>query len=148
MNNGCPSRNNTSNDEIKLLLEKIVAMQKEAVRGEIAEEMCDGFLGNNNDLCKFKCNTRPLQVYTDDDHPWSAPIERDEDGCNNPEKSCVLRVEKVEDGVAVFRALKVCAEAENDHERFKSTDSFITIKLGCICAIRCMKDTFVDLCIR
>ena len=145
MNNQCPR---SGGDEIKRLLENIVRMQKEAVRGEVEEQMCDGHLGNN-DLCRFRCNTRPLQIFTDDDKPWGTPIERNEDGCHEEsEKSCVLRVERVEDGVAVFRALIDCGKHVDHKERFKSTDSFITIKLACICALRCLKDTFVDICIR
>lgn len=144
MNNQC---GRGGGDEIKFLLEKIVKMQREAVRGELAEEMCDGFLGNN-DLCRFRCNTRPLQIYTDDDKPWGLPTNRNEGGCEEFDKSCTLRVEKVEDGTATFRALKDCGFDDGGHKKFESTDSFITIKLGCICALRCLHDTFVDLCIR
>ena len=144
MTNSCVR---SSGDEIKILLEKIDKMQKESVRGEIEEEMCDGFLGNN-DLCRFKCNTRPLQVYTDDDVPWGCPVNRDMDGCDGEaEKSCILRAEKVTDDSVTFRALKDCG-FDGEHRKYESTDSYITIKLGCICALRCMKDTFVDLCIR
>lgn len=147
MNSQCNRGGN--GDEIKRILEKIVAMQREAVKVEVGQEMCDSFLGNN-DLCRFRCNTRPLQVFTDDDAPWHTPVHRESSNCHmdDDDKSCILRVEKVEDGTATFRALKDCGFDEDNRRRFESTDSFIIIKLGCICALRCLKDTFVDICIR
>lgn len=143
--------NNNMNDDIALTLEKIIEMQRREVREEIREEFCDAdFLGERG--CRKECNTRPIQVFTDDDKPWECPVRRDEDGCSTEgmEKSCVFRAERVQNGTVTLRALK---EKRHEHgheenERFESTDSFITVKLGCICALRCLKDTFVDLCIR
>ena len=143
---------NNGMNQITEDLKRIVRMQKEAVRDELQDEFCSArrlHCGNRN-----LCNTRPLQIFTDDDKPWGCPINRNADGCENMEKSCVFRVEKVECGAATFRALIPVGEAfegEEDCDRrrkFIPTDSFITIKLNCICAIRCMNDAFVDLCIR
>ena len=152
--------NNHPEDDVKVLLKKIVAMQSAAVRSELQEEMCDadslGIIGNT-----YLCNTRPLQLFTAEDHSWHCPVGHDSDSCGNCEESCIFRVEKVENDVAVFRMLiacsKDCDEAEQHdtcHDRiphirhYRSTDSFITIKLDRISAVRCLRDCFVDLCIR
>ena len=144
MNNYQNDYNN--NDEITVTLEKIIAMQRAAVREEIQEEYCDlSFLGERD--CENQCNTRPIQVFTGDDRPWECPIYRDQDGCSNDahEKSCVFRAERVQNGSVILRALK--EKHGSEIERYESTDSFITVKLGCICALRCLKDTFVNICI-
>jgi len=152
---------NLGDDDIKILLEKIVILQREAVRGELEEEMCDadflGVAGNVN----LQYNTRPIQIFTAEDHAWHCPTSRNNDTCDGCEESCVFRVEKVDNCTATFRALIPCEKGCRDneprvecqdnlpeHRHFKSTDSFITINLGRIAAIRCLRDCFIDLCIR
>ena len=165
--NNCPRRFNGScpnacNDEIAENLRKIVELQKKAVREELSEQMCDadelGFSISN----PARFNTRPIQVFTDDDEPWKTDVNRNDDGCHECEKTCVFRVEKVEEATATFRALihcekcceneedrcHECEERERKNKKFKSTNSFITIKLDKIAAYRCLGDTFVDICIR
>lgn len=143
------NHNLTNNmDEVTVILEKIVALQKAAVREELQERFCDSdFLGELE--CREECNTRPIMLFTDDDEPWNCPVEREEGECTvGPnEKTCVFRAEKVENGVVVLRALEE-EERSGRHRKFKSTDSFITIRINNISALRCLKDTFVDLCIR
>ena len=152
--NNCCTVNN--NDEIAVILEKIARLQREVVHEELEERFCDAnCLGE--DVVFNKLNTRPISVFTDDDEPWHCPTKRNEDGCNRNEheETCVFRVEKVVNDSVVLRALKerrpsreMNERGRNRHERFESTDSFITIKLHRIAALRCFKDTFVDLCIR
>ena len=142
---------NTGMNQICEDLRRIVRLQKHAVREELTDEFCSArklHCGRRN-----LCNTRPLQIFTDDDKAWSIPIHRNEDGCENMEKSCVFRVEKVDGGTATFRALIPVGEFDGEegcerNRKYIPTDSFITIKLNCICAIRCLNDVFVDLCIR
>ena len=129
-----------SYDEIGTILEKIVMLQKNAINQEISNERCDfGSLGSkSND----ECNTRPVTIFTGDIAPWTCPISRDIDSCDvSHERTCILRIEKVINGVATFRALK------EDTGKLLTTDSLITIKLTSISAIRCLKDTFVELSI-
>jgi len=116
-------------------------LQKEAVRAEIREEMCDADFLTNHDNCGFiKCNTRPLQVFCHCNEPLRFADDRCDTSCGE-HGSCVLRVERVEGNAAIFRALK------EENGKLKSTDSFITIRTENIQAVRCMKDTFVELCI-
>jgi len=140
------------NTEICRLLVDICKMQKDAVREEIQEEMCDGRLGACSRLGAARFNTRPLEIYTEGDRAWECPVDRENPCCviGDDERSCILRVEKVVGGTATFRALKHhpqgCGEGHH-HEKYESTDSFITIKLEDIAAIRCLRDCFVNLCI-
>jgi len=128
-------------------------MQKAAVREEIQEEMCDGKLGACARLGAAKFNTRPLEIYTHDDRAWFCPVDRENPCCKaeGEARTCIMRVEKVEGDCATFRALKhhghECHDANNRH-KFEQTDSFITIKIADIAAIRCLRDCFVNLCIR
>jgi len=141
------------NQELRRLLVNICRMQKEAVREEIQEEMCDGRLGHCATLGRAKFNTRPLEVYTDDDKAWACPVDREDVFCNGEghEKSCAFRIEKVDGDLATFRALvkvEEHGECGDKKAKFKPTSSFKSIKICDISAIRCLKDTFVNLCIR
>jgi len=144
MNCGC-------NNDITQSLIRIVRMQREAVREELSNELCSGrSLGCGR---RERINTRPMQIFTDDDKAWGCPIFRNEDGCEAEGKTCVFRVERVEGCTATFRALISDDHFDDTNNpckpgKFKSTDSFKTIKLCDIAAIRCLNDTFVDLCIR
>ena len=142
-------------DEIAVILEKIAEIQRKAVRVEIREEFCDfGRLTAGEGCGGFsECNTRPIQLFLccgGPERPLYVPIHRAQDGCNFEEgaKSCALRVEKVQNGAVTLRALKERHECEDPRMRYESTDSFLTVKLETIAAIRCLPDTFVDLCIR
>ena len=144
----CPA-----NDEICKILSNTVKLQREAVRAEFNHEMCDAKTLGCGRLQKF--NTRPVQIFTDDDVAWKAPINRSETQCNEEPFTCVFRVERVQGCTATFRALIPIGQEEMGPNedfckpgKFISTDSFITIKLANISAIRCLNDTFVDICIR
>ena len=149
------SNNNMYMDDVALTLEKIIELQRREIIEEIREEYCDFDVLGELECCPKQCNTRPIQVFTGDDRPWHCPISKEEDGCdtNGRDQTCVFRAERLQNGAVVLRALKEKHHvAENGimdpMERFEATDSFITVKLGCICALRCMRDTYVDLCTR
>jgi spore coat protein Z len=76
--------------------------------------------------------------------PFSMPVSRSDSSCDNGEKSCVFRIEKIDGCCATFRVLvpKHCSESVTS--TFEATDSIFTIDINCICAIRCLNDTFVD----
>ena len=84
-------------------------------------------------------NTRPVMLYTCQSNgttPWSAPTTR----TPNPEAtSSVFRVEKIDGCCCTFRVL-----IANDDGTYSSTESFFTMNLECICAIRCLGDTLVE----
>lgn len=125
--------------EISELCAKIISMQKRAVRSEL-DESCDReFLGFKE---RCETNTRPVTFYAPDRGEWMFPVDREDSGCRGGEKSCVFRLEKVEDDTVTCRVL------DQDGDKFKSTDSFFILKIKDIAAIRCLEDVFVDICIR
>ena len=140
------------NTELHSLLRNIVRLQREAVRAEVAEEFCDA----NRLGCgrREEFNTRPLQIFTEGDRPWHCPINRNNAACSDMPDTCTFRCEKIEGCLATFRALIPLNQIEQDGNnpcsggRYIATDSFITVKLENIAAIRCLNDCFVELCIR
>ena len=84
-------------------------------------------------------NTRPVMLYTCQSNgltPWSAPTTR----VVTPETtSTVFRVEKIDGCCCTFRVL-----IANTDGTYSSTESFFTMNLECICAIRCLGDTLVE----
>lgn len=127
-------------DHVSKVLEKIIRMQKQALRIE-ADETCDREMFGIKERCET--NTRPITFYAHDRGEWMFPTNRESSGCEGGEKSCVFRVEKVEDDTVTCRVLDRVGG-----ERFVSTDSFFTIKIDAIAAYRCLEDTFVEICIR
>lgn len=90
----------------------------------------------------LKCNTRPVTLFTccsNGQTPWSMPISN----CpNETRNSSIFRIEKIDNNCATFRVLIPCPkEAKTE---YIATDSFFTMNLGCVCAIKCLEDTFVE----
>lgn len=75
------------------------------------------------------------------------PITRDNVVCGGEGVTCsnVFRVEKIDGCCATFRVL-----AENTDDTtsaaipYVSTNVFFTMNLNCVCVLRCLPDTFVD----
>ena len=98
------------------------------------------------------CNTRPVMVYTccGNGVPWSMPVTKDAttdcagetvtDTC-----STVFRVEKMGNGCVTFRVLTTNPDTTSSLP-YVTTNSFFTMSCDCICAIRCLSDTYVELC--
>ena len=84
-------------------------------------------------------NTRPVMLYINNSNgvtPWSMSTTR----TAVPEAtSSVFRIEKIDGCCATFRVLIV-----NDDGTYTSTESYFTMNLECICAIRCLGDTLVE----
>ena len=124
---------NNCND-LKDVLCTILKLQKQGKCLDEGITSCDRpFLGvNNNSLY----NTRPITLYTCPSNTlWTMPYT-----LNGTEStSTVFRVEAVEDCCATLRVL---APGEEEGT-FVSTDSFFTINLNCVGAIRCLSDTYI-----
>ena len=114
--------------------------------GETCLETCDrGFLGCGTTT--LGCNTRPVILYTCSGNgtPWSMPTTRENVVCGDEGVVCsnVFRVEKIDGCCATFRVL-----AENPEPTalipYVATNSFFTMNLNCVCALRCLPDTFVE----
>ena len=134
---------------ISEILSVILLLQQNSDEDEKCLDTCDkGFLGNNITCPKY--NTRPVMLYTafGNGKPWEMPISRIDESCEDPSTECstVFRIEKLDGCCATFRVLKPCPRSsEACSKTWKTTNSFFTIDLTCVCAIRCLKDTVVDL---
>ena len=136
MNNN-QDRNNCCNNCMADILKVILILQESAEGNDSCLDTCDrGFLGQQ--CCPTCYNTRPIVLYTcgANNVPFSAPISKSP---NETATSNVFRVEKLDDCCCTCRVLVV-----NDDNTYTSTNSFFTIDLECVCAIRCLDDAFIE----
>lgn len=114
------------------ILEKILVLQKQ-------DYECDNFVGCdkpflgpiNNKTCY---NTRPIQLFIcSTGTPWTFTY-------NNTDSSSILRIENLDDCCCTCRILYT------DNNELIGTNEFVTIDLTCCGAIRCLDDTYIDLC--
>ena len=147
--------NNNENDTncIGEILKVILVLQQNACPDSCLDS-CDRPMLGGGPNC-LVCNTRPVMLYTccGNGTPWAMPIEKDSTNvCSNTQVSAccqdcsnVFRVEKLDGNCATFRVL-----APNPQESccntipYIATNSFFTMNLSCVCAIKCLSDTFVD----
>ena len=125
---------NNNCDSLREVLCTIVKIQKRSECLDNGIASCDRpFLGSNiNSLY----NTRPITLYTCPTNTlWTMPYTLN----GTTGTSNTFRVETVEDCCATLRVL---APGEEE-ETFVSTDSFFTINLNCVGAIRCLSDTYI-----
>ena len=134
---------------ISEILKVILLLQLNSKEDEACLDTCDkGFLGNNVVCPKF--NTRPVMLFTacGNGKAWEMPTSKTGESCEDPTTECsnVFRIEKLDGCCATFRVLEQCPRnSEKGTTTWKATNSFFTMDLTCVCAIRCLKDTSVDL---
>ena len=87
------------------------------------------------------CKTRPIMLRTcpGNGTPFSMPISRSETDTN----SSVFRVEKIDGCCCTFRVLTANPDTTSVYP-YVSTDSLFTMDCNCLCAIRCLNDTFIE----
>ncbi len=138
----CNNNNdNTCENCIANILKVILLLQESVCGPDRCLETCDrGFLGQN---ATSLFNTRPIVLYTcgANGTPLSMPISRDP---AETTMSNVFRIEKLNDCCATCRVLAPNTEPEATYP-YTSTNSFFTIDLKCVCIIRCLDDTYVDM---
>lgn len=88
------------------------------------------------------CNTRPIMIYGcgSNGTPWSMPTSRD---TTVDTTSNIFRVEKLDNNCVTFRVLVPNTDTTSIYP-YTSTDSLFTINIDCICAIRCLNDTYIE----
>jgi len=141
----CNENNTATSNCIEEILKVIWVLQNNVCGPDSCLDTCD----RPKLECgrKIECNTRPITLYTANGTPWTFPTNRTEPGCEPTETSCVFRVEKIEDGCCTCRVLVPNTNTESVSgydESYILTDSFFTIKTSCVCAIRCLKDIYID----
>lgn len=143
----CNNNNNSnSNNCIADILRVILILQQNACGPDNCLDTCDRpMLACGTPI---NCNTRPVTLYTccGNGTPWTMPTSKtvvDCDGTLTGSCSAVFRVEKVEDNCATFRVLIPNTDTTSLCT-YQATDSFFTMNLNCVCAIKCLSDTCVD----
>lgn len=132
----CCDENNSTNC-ISDLLRRILLLQKQDIDNE-SHSGCDKpYLGPT---CNFICyNTRPISLYNCcTGLPWSFTYTID--GVEN--SSSVFRIESLDDNCGTFRILYL----DTATNQYIGTNEFFTINLDCVGAVRCLPDTYIDLC--
>ena len=131
MNNN-NSNTNSSGNCINEILSIILVLQENACP-ENSLDTCDRPMLGGGSNC-LVCNTRPItkDVTT---NCSGAPL--------NATCSTVFRVEKIEGNCCTFRVLAENTDATSLYP-YQTTNSFFTMDCSCLCAIRCLSDTYVD----
>lgn len=134
--------NNSSNDCkcMAEILTVINILQQNAECGDACLDTCDrGFLGCST--TSIYCNTRPITLYLGGSNtPWAMPISKEPD---EEVTSTIFRVEKIDGCCATFRVLAPNTDTTSLYP-YVSTNSFFTVNLNCLCALRCLQDTYVE----
>lgn len=144
--NNCEN-NNTSGNCINEILSVILVLQQNACP-ESCLDACDRPVLGGGPNCLI-CNTRPVMLYTCSGNgtPWSMPTTKDTtvncSGTVSDQCSRVFRVEKIEGNCCTFRVLQDNPDTTSLNP-YVATNSFFTMDCDCLCAIRCLSDTFVD----
>lgn len=144
--------NQTDGKCIAEILKIIYVLQQNACP-ENCLESCDRPMLGGGGNCLI-CNTRPVTLYTccGNGVPFSMPVCKGETTtCSNPETvvpspecSSVFRIEKLDGNCATFRVLVENLDDCPCGMPFIGTNSFFTMDLSCVCAIRCLNDCYVE----
>lgn len=129
---------NNLNSCLAKLLNVIKVLQNNADKIECQDNTCTKpYLGLNTTTLCF--NTRPIMLYRCDNTPVTLNYDT-EDGTAS---TSVFRVHCVtDDSVSVLLLEPTTDELGNI--TYLNTNTFATINLKCICAVRCLGDTVVN----
>ena len=137
--------NENSSNCICEILKVILVLQQNACPDNCLDTCDRPMLGGGSNC--LVCNTRPVMLYTccGNGSPWSMPTTRTNTDCTVDSTGCsnVFRVEKVNGNCATFRVLAPNPDTTNAFA-YVATDSIFTMDTNCLCAVRCLVDTFVD----
>lgn len=116
----------------------IVKLQKQGQCIDSINNACDKpFLGLNPSSSVF--NTRPVTFYTCPNNVlWTMPYTLN----GTTGESSVFRCEAVEDCCCTCRVLAPNPDTTSLNP-YVATDSFFTLNLNCVGALKCLDDTFV-----
>lgn len=118
-----------NNNYLLDILKLINNLQKNATCGSTNNSCTKPILGENNNNIY---NTRPVSFYLCNNNALTISYTNGE--------TSIFRVENIDGNCVTVRLL-----IENDDNTISSTDEFATINIGCIAAIRCLKDISLSL---
>ena len=114
-------------------------LQNKAEKIECLDNSCTKpFLGPNTNVLCF--NTRPIMLYRCDNSPVTLNYTSD---TGEELTTSVFRVESVTNDSVGVLLLEETTDIEGNIT-YENTNTFATINLGCVCAIRCLNDAIVD----
>lgn len=127
------------NNCLAKILNVINILQNNAEKIDCQDNSCTKpFLGPNTNILCF--NTRPITLYRCDNSLVTLNYTND----NNEETSTnVFRIESVSNNSVGVLLLEETTDEEGNTE-YLSTNTYATINLGCVCAIRCLNDVIVN----
>lgn len=139
-------KDNCQSSSLAEILSVILVLQQNACV-ESCLDSCDRPMLGGGPSC-LVCNTRPVMLYTcgSNGTPWSMPVTKDSTAsCNGASVTCssVFRIEKIEGNCCTFRVLQDNPDTTSLYP-YVTTNSVFTIDLKCVCAIRCLTDTYVE----
>lgn len=144
----CNNTQGECNNCINEILSIILVLQ-ENVCPDNCLDTCDRPMLGGGTNC-LVCNTRPVMLYTccGNGVPWSMPTSKDvttncEGETIGTTCSTVFRIEKIEGCCATFRVLAPNTDTTSLFP-YVATNSFFTMNTSCLCAIRCLNDTYVE----
>lgn len=119
------------------ILRKILMLQRQNFDNESYSGCDKPYLGP---VCNSVCyNTRPIMLFNCcTGNPWCFPCTMNEVENN----SNVFRIESLDDCCCTCRIL--CYDTTAN--RYVGTNEFFTVDLNCVGAVKCLADTFIDLC--
>ena len=129
--------NENCNSCIYYILKKILLLQKQDFDNDNYIGCDKPYLGPiTTSVCY---NTRPLMLYICcTGNPWSFTATVNSESVT----SNIFRVENCDDCCCTCRLLTY----NSSSNQYTSTNEFVTIDLSCCGAIKCLSDTYVDLC--
>ena len=136
--------NNTNSCCFEKTLKLINKLQKNCECREEIDNTCSRpFLGN---LTNFECyNTRPINFYGCDNNLITIEYSIVIEGETLTGRSGIFRIERVEDCCAICTILIENPDTTVTNRPYITTNQTATINLDCVCAIKCLTDTIVDL---
>lgn len=125
----------------------VILVLQQNVCGDSCLDSCDRPMLGGGPTC-LACNTRPVMIYTcgGGNIQWSMPTTKDSTAtCDGESGTCssVFRVEKIEGNCCTFRVLQDNPDTTSLYP-YVATNSVFTMSLDCICALRCLTDTYVE----
>ena len=135
------NNNQNKGNTIAEILGVILMLQQNACP-ENCLDSCDRPVLGGGTNCLI-CNTRPIELYTCGSNGVAFAMPTTKDPVEGSTTSTVFRVEKVDNNCCTFRVLAPNPDTTSLNP-YVGTNSYFTMDLGCLCAIRCLSDTYIE----
>ncbi|MBQ7136636.1 MAG: hypothetical protein IJO43_01510 [Bacilli bacterium] len=125
-------------------LKLIDVLQRSSEQDECFDNTCSRpFLGVNIPSLCF--NTRPITFYGCNNNLITVNYTTVVNGETLTGESSIFRVEKVDDGCLTVSVLIPNPDTADTLRPYITTNNTATINLSCVCVLKCLPDTIVDL---